>query len=213
MIHRHILAAAAVAATLATGAAQAATFSPDFTGFAFSGSQFDVNAAANAYYNLHYGITIDNAYLYVDSRDTFDGVGISNGTVEEIGSTQSSKVTFTDTTNFVTIDYLAILATTYSAFGADGALLSTFSSPGGTVDGTFTLSGGSAPISYVTATSEGGFGDISGLTYDYDGTTGGGNTDLPAVPEPSSITLMLAGLGIAGVAARRRSSLQAARAR
>ena len=198
--------AIAALALIGSTAAQAGTFSPSFSDYAFPGSQYTVDSGANAYYSANYGITVSNAYLYKDSRDTFDGVGIANGTVAEIGTTQAGRIDFIDTTNFVTIDYLSILPTVYSAFSSGGTLLGTFSAPGDNSTGTFTLTGGSEYISYLTFTSTGGYGTVSGLTYDYDGTTGGGNTDLtPPVPEPETYALMLLGLGFIGVAVRRRT--------
>jgi hypothetical protein len=185
---------------VAASGAQAAPFTPQFSDYPFPGSQFDVDAAANAFYSTNYGISIENAYLYKDVRDTFDGIGIANGTVAEIGTPQSGRINFLDTTNFVTIDYLAILSTNYSAFTSGGTLLDTFTaSPG---NGTVTLNGSSNAISYLLFSSSGGFGTVSGLSYNYDGTTDGRNDDLPAVPEPASITLL--GLGLVSARLIRR---------
>lgn len=197
-----------VASTIAVSSqALAVTFTPKFSDYPFPGTQFTVDAPANAFYTTNYGITIDNAYLYKDSRDTFDGIGIANGTVAEIGTPQAGRVNFLDTTDFVTIDYLAILATTYSAFNSGGTLLDSFSSPGGTANGTFSLAGGGNVISYLTFASTGGYGTVSSLTYNYDGITDGRNTDLPSVPLPASAWLLGSGLaGLVGLGRKAKAS-------
>ena len=98
-----------------------ATFTPTFDTPSFPGTQFTVTSdpAYNVAYSVNFGITVDNAYLYLDSRDTFDGVGIANGTVAEIGTEQAGRIDFLDTTNFVTIDYLALQTGIYNAYGLD----------------------------------------------------------------------------------------------
>lgn len=195
-----------------SGASQAATFTPSFADYAFPGTQYTVDAPANTFFNATYGIDVSNAYLYKDSRDTFDGIGIANGTVAEIGTPQSGRITFLDTTDFVSIDYLAILSTVYSVYSSTDTLLGTFTADPGT--GSFTLSGGSDFISYLTFSSTGGYGTVSGLTYNYDGITGGGNTDLPGstapVPEPETYAMLIAGLGLLSAVARRKAKKPAA---
>lgn len=197
--------ASILVAGMVAGAAHSATFTPSFSDYAFPGTQFTVDAAANAFYNTNYGINISNAYLYVDSRDTFDGIGIANGTVAEIGTPQSGRIDFLDTTDFVSVDYLAIQGTVYDAYSSSNVLLGTFSAAPGT--GSFSLSGGGDLISYLTFSSTGGYGTVSGLTYNYDGITGGGNTDLPGstapIPEPETYAMLMAGLGLIGAVARR----------
>jgi hypothetical protein len=178
----------------------ASTFTPNFSDYSFPGSQYTVDAAANAYYSANYGITVENAYLYVDSRDTFDGIGVANGTVAEIGTAQSGRINFLDTTNFVTLEVLTILDSTYSAYASDGTLIASVNKAGGLND-TFTLSGGT--ISYVLFSGTGGYTTVSGLTYDYDGTTDGTNTDISATPLPAAFPLMASALGLFGISIRR----------
>lgn len=185
---------------LTSSIALAVPFEPTFSDYSFPGSQYTVDAAANVYFSANYGITIDNAYLYRDSRDTFDGVGISVGEVSGIGTSQTGRITFLDTTNFVSVDYWGIQPTSYSVFNASNALLGSLSIESNTL-GTHLFSPG-VIISYLTWSSNGGYGQISGLRYDYDGTTDGRNDDIgggpPPVPEPS--TWMLLATGLAGLA-------------
>lgn len=199
-------AAIALLAVLSFGsgiAANATTFTPTFDTPPFPGSQYDVTATENAYYAPTYGITVSNAYLYVDSRDTFDGIGIANGNVAEIGTQQSGRVDFLDTTDFVTIDYLTILGGIYQAYDLLGNLVDSFATTGGGATGTETLSGGI--ISYVLFSGLGGYEAISGLTYNYDGNTDGNNDDISPIPLPATGLLLLGALG-AGLGLRRRRS-------
>lgn len=202
---KHSIQALAAAAALATTfGAHAATFTPKFSDYSFPGTQYTVDAAANTFFAANYGITVDNAYLYVDSRDTFDGIGVSTGTTAQFGTTQTARIDFLDTTDFVTIEWWTIQSTTYSAYQPDGTLIDTFTQ-GANQEGTHTFSAPSNKvIGYVTWRSGTGYGQISGLTYNYDGLTGGGNTDLPPVPEPETYALMLLGLAGLGAVVRRR---------
>ncbi len=194
---------------LGVSTAHSAVYTPNFGDFSFPGTQYDVNAAANSFFYTNYGLTIDNMYLYRDSRDTFDGIGVANGLVSQNNVPDvTGRINFVDTTDFVSIDYLAILSTTFSAFTSGGVLIDSFIIPGGTANGSRTLTG-SGLISYVTITSTGGYGAVSGLTYNYDGTTDGTNTDITPVPEPGSLAML--GLGLFGLAAARRAKKKSAK--
>ena len=178
-------------------------FTPDFSDYPFPGSQYTVDAPANAFFSSTYGINIDNAYLYRDSRDTFDGIGVSVGEVSEIASTQTGRVTFLDTTDFVTIDWWSIQPTTYRVFSGIGTQLGSTLSVGSNQTGTESFGGGGTAIAYLEWTGQGGFGQISGLSYNYDGLTDGRNDDLPtSVPEPA--TLSLIGMSLFGLRFVRR---------
>ena len=200
---------AATALALSAGAASAATFTPMFDTPSFPGTVFDVESdpSYNLFYSSNFGITIENAYLYKDSRDTFDGIGVANGLGSTTSTPQTGRINFLDTTDFVAVEYLAILAGTWSAFSSGGSLIDSFSSTGGNDNGTQTLSGG--VISYIEFSGSGGFVTVSGLTYNYDGTTDGVNDDLPpvsAVPLPAGFPLLFAGLTGLGALARRKKS-------
>ena len=190
---------------VASAQSSASTFTPSFSDYAFPGSRFDVDAAANTYYSVNYGLSISNAYLYVDSRDTFDGIGIANGLVANVSvPNQVGRVDFLDQTDFVSLDVIAILDTTYSAFGTDGTLLSSRLISGNTND-SFTFDGLGSLIAYMTFATDGGFGAISGLTYNYDGNTDGNNDDIGAVPVPAALPLMASALGLFGISRKYKS--------
>ena len=190
---------------VASAQSSASTFTPSFSDYPFPGTQFDVNAAANTYYSENYGLSISNAYLYKDSRDTFDGIGIANGLVaNNYVPNQVARVDFLDQTDFVSLDVLALLDTTYSAFKTDGTLLSSRVILGNTND-SFTFDGLGSLIAYVTFATDGGFGTISGLTYNYDGNTDGNNVDIGAVPVPAALPLMASALGLFGISRKYKS--------
>ena len=183
----------------------AATFTPSFSDYPFPGAAFDVDAAVNTYYSVNYGLSISNAYLYKDDRDTFDGIGIANGLLA-MGDVpnQVGRVDFLDQTDFVSLGVFALLDTTYRAFRTDGTLLSSRIILGDT-NGSFTFNGLGSLIAYVTFATDGGFGAISGLTYNYDGNTDGDNDDIGVVPVPAALPLMASALGLFGISRKYKS--------
>lgn len=205
MKHNFLIASFTLGVLAMSGAASAATFTPTFDTPTFPGSQFSVDTGSvyNDYYNDNFGIEVSNSYLYVDNRDTFDGIGIANGLVENIGSVQSGRIDFLDTTDFVDLDWVAFGngGGIFEAYDSIGVLLSSFD--GSVGEGTTRLDGGI--ISYITFTGNGGFSGISSLTYNFDGTTDGTNTDLTPVPLPASGLLLVAALGGLGAMRRRKA--------
>lgn len=179
---------------LSLASAKAVPFSPQFSDYSFPGTQYTVDAPANAFFYTNYGITIDNAYLYKDGRDTFDGIGVSTGEVSEIGTTQTGRINFADTTDFVTMEYWTIMNTTYSVLDASNNVLGTIAF-GSNLLGSYTFNS-LTPIAALIWTSQGGFGQVTGLTYDFDGTTDGRNDDTGGggnrVPDSATTLLMIA---------------------
>lgn len=188
--------------TLVGGISFAVPITPHFNDYPnYIPTQDDLDATASGWFYTHYGITFDHAYMYTDTRDTFDGLGISNGWVAENNIANiTGTIFFADTTDFVTIDWISFYyPVVFSVYDGSNHLLESFSIAGSET-GTTTLS--HAGISKLTFTSTGGYGGISALAYDYDGLTDGRNDDTNTVPEPSSIVLV--GVGLAGLVAWRK---------
>lgn len=194
--------------------AHGAAFTPNFDTPSFPGTQFDVESdpSYNVFYAENFGITVLNAYLYKDSRDTFDGIGIASGPVARAGSTtpprEFGRIDFLDTTDTVTIDYWALEPSVYEAYSPTGVLVDSVSVPAEI--STMTLDGGI--IGYILFSAErSAFATISSLSYNYDGTTDGVNDDLvdAPVPVPAGLVLLapvLIGMGGLSYRAKRRAA-------
>jgi hypothetical protein len=161
------------------GAATTVTFTND-----------DVDLGSDSQINITdqyagFGITVDKAYRYIDSRDTWDNYGISNGFKEDNYVTATmGTVIFETPTPYVTIDWFTFSSTqqfVVDVYDADGGLVDSFS---GFDQGTETLQG-AASIKTLTFHDEGGFVAISNMTF---------------VPEPTALAL----LGLGGLLIRKR---------
>lgn len=138
-----------------------------------------------------FGILCQNAYYYIDSRDTFDGVGIS------ILGTSPGIVTFTSPTDGLSIDYWVIQGTigTYSAFNSADTLLDSFTVDAtGSTDLLGTYNFADADIAMLEFSGNPGYIQVSTLRFE-------------SVPEPYTWTLILAGLAAVALRRYRRNSL------
>jgi hypothetical protein len=130
-----------------------------------------------------FGITAQNAYFYVDSRDTFDQRGLS------ILGTSPGIITFTSAATSLSIDFWVIAghSGTYSIFDGTHSLLDSFSvTASADALGAHTFSG--TGIKTLEYSGDPGFTQVSTLRFN-------GST----VPEPSTIGLTLAAFGALAV--------------
>jgi hypothetical protein len=146
-----------------------------------------------------FGLSVNNAYWYTDSRDTFDGMGLSNGSVETLYSPGvTASLNFASATNSAGIifDYLVLAGNTgiYQAYDSLDNLLGSLTASAGATDlnGTYSFAGQVSRLDWV---GNGGFADLSTVTF---------NTPVAPVPEPETYAMLLVGLGLIGFMARRR---------
>jgi hypothetical protein len=143
--------------------------------------------------------------MYNDPRDTFDGIGVSNGLTSEIFLTNiTGKIFFTKKTNIVTIDALSLgQNVTFSVYNKKNRLLDSYNAP---LDGAYSCTLNGRGISYLTFTTLGGYVSLSGISYDYKGFPPVPTPGTSPVPEPTTIILFGTGLaGLAAVGRRKRS--------
>lgn len=182
--HKHLLAAAALLATVS--AASAAT-TVNFTNVESPGVSCCGLMASNAY--AAYGLTVNDAYWYADGRDTFDTMGIS------IANAPTATISISGGSNGISFEYWVIGGNrgVYEAWDSSNNSLGSLAvdASGGDVLGTHAFAG---MVDRLTFSGSAGFVQVSAITHS------------GVVPEPSTYALMALGLAGIGFVARRRQA-------
>ena len=138
-----------------------------------------------------YGLSVSQAYWYIDNRDTFDTMGLSV-------NIDPATISFATASTNATIDWFVIggFSGTYTAYDSDNNYLDQLFVDVSDADqlGTYTFVG---QVSSLVWSGTPGFAQISTLTF------------TAAVPEPEIYAMLGVGLGLMGWVGRRRK-LQAA---
>lgn len=146
-----------------------------------------------------YGLTISNAYWYVDGQDPFaEQMGLSLA-LGQGSAPVTGTISFSSLLTQLTVNFWAFAnqSMTLKAFGTGNALLGTVIIGPSNVNSSSTSS--FSNVQYLQWTGTGGQAQISSLSYEVPTLQ-----EISSVPEPSTLALILASLGLLGFAARQR---------
>ena len=183
---------AALGLAFATVAASAGSLSTSFNtnNSGRQGMYFDLTAASSA-------VTLDS--FTVNGGTGNWGIYYKTGTYSGFETNQSAWTLLGTGTTTQTVDTLNVNALTIGAGQTDAIYVFDFSGVQNYSDGVTSFS--NADLAFNGGTGNYGFFDNTLADRNWSGTV---NYSLTAVPEASELSLMLAGLGLLGVAARRR---------
>lgn len=157
-----------------------------FRVYLYAGSTFSATTAASAWNTNNF----DTALFLFDS--TGHGV-VAND--DDPAAGPLSTITITKTVGASGFYYLGIAGAGYTPVSAGGSIFGDLK--GKDQVGAVGLGGSGALNGWQSISNEGG---------DYEVVLQGAYANVSAVPEPTTITMLMAGLGLVGVAARRRRS-------
>ena len=170
---------------------------------AFSNTEVPTIANEDAVTNQwnSFGLTVSNAYWYLDTgnNDPFaEKMGLSLALGHE-SAPVTGTISFSSLLSQLTVDFwtFANQSMTLEAFGANNASLGTVIIGPSNVNSSSTASFGN--VQYLQWTGIGGQAQISSLSYEVPTLQ-----EVSSVPEPSTLALILASLGLLGFAARQR---------